>query len=141
MKNTLILSFLIALGSWQVAAQSLAQIDERSQKTTVHEELLHWGKMTHDFGEIQKDVPAKAKFKLTNRSDKAMIVQEVKGSCGCTATGHSDEPILPGESTWITATYNAKKPGPFNKSVTVRTSLDKEPTVLRIKGTVQVEEN
>lgn len=98
--------------------------------------LLHFDKMEHDFGTIAQGTPQKAVFTLENRSDQPLILKKVKGSCGCTATSHTQEPVAPGTSTEIEATYNAKSLGAFTKTVSVYTNLQEEPVVLTIKGIV-----
>lgn len=97
---------------------------------------LHFDKMEHDFGIITQGIPQKAVFMLTNESDQAIVLKNVKGSCGCTATSYSNEPILSGESTEIEATFNAKTMGAFRKTVSVYTNLQEEPFILIITGTV-----
>jgi hypothetical protein len=61
----------------------------------------------------------------------------VNASCGCTTPNYTKEPILPGKSGEITATYNAMNPGDFNKQVTVITNMSEEQVVLRLKGKVE----
>lgn len=105
--------------------------------TTKVDSVVKFDKTEHDFGQIQQGEPQTAYFQITNLSDEPMILTKVKGSCGCTATAFSDEPIAPGESTEIEATYNAKNVGAFTKTVTVTTNLEADPITLKIKGTVQ----
>ncbi len=100
--------------------------------------LVKADKMEHDFGTIAQGQPQTTIFTLTNLSDQPMVLKKVKGSCGCTATSYSQDPIQPGESTEIEATYNAKAKGPFTKTVTVQTNLEEEPIILKIKGTVSI---
>ncbi len=94
-------------------------------------------KMEHDFGSIEQGIPQSVTFKLTNNSESALLLTKVKGSCGCTATSYDREPIAPGETGKVTATYNAKKLGSFTKTVTVYTNLETEPLVLTITGKVE----
>lgn len=97
---------------------------------------VKWDKMEYTFGEIEQGIPAKAVFQLTNASDQPLIIKKVKGSCGCTATNYSQDPVLPGESTEISATYDAKNLGIFKKTVTVHTNVEEKPTVLILSGKV-----
>jgi hypothetical protein len=97
---------------------------------------LKWDKMEFDFGEIQQGIPAEAVFNLTNVSQEPLIIKKVKGSCGCTATNYTQEPVSPGESGEISATYDAKNLGVFKKTVTVYTNFDEKPTVLTLSGKV-----
>lgn len=101
---------------------------------------VHFDKMEHDFGAIIQGTPQKAIFKLTNNSDQPLILKNVKGSCGCTATSYTTEPVPAGETAEIEATYNAKSLGEFRKTVSVFTSLQDEPYVLTIKGKVELAE-
>ena len=89
-----------------------------------------------DLGDIAHNIPATASFTLTNNSNAPMLLKSVKGSCGCTATNYEKNAIEPGQSTVIEATYNAKKKGHFNKTVTVLTNLQDAPIVLKLKGNV-----
>ncbi len=97
-------------------------------------------KMVNDFGEIAQGIPRTAEFKLTNEGKEPLLIQNARASCGCTNLKYSQEPILPGKSTIISATYNAAAVGPFTKTITVTTNADSSPVVLQIKGTVAKKE-
>ena len=96
----------------------------------------NWDKTVNDFGEIEQGVPKEAQFTLTNDGKEPLLIQTAKAGCGCTNLKYSQEPVLPGKSTVVAATYNAAAVGQFNKSVTVTTNADPNPVVLMIKGTV-----
>jgi hypothetical protein len=66
------------------------------------------------------------------------VISNVQASCGCTTPEWPKEPIMPGATARIKASYNSQgRPGVFNKSITV-TSNTSEPTkVLYIKGIVE----
>ncbi len=137
MKKFATLMILVLLAGFSVLQ---AQTSTPATPTAPKDLGIEWEKKTHDFGEIPQNVPAKAEFLLTNTSDDPLILTNVKGSCGCTATGYSKDPIPPGETTTITATYNARRVGPFNKSVRVNTNRDAKTITLNIKGSVKAEE-
>lgn len=136
MKNVFFLSLFCLLFSISNLSAQQAVLVNNPSTTVVDESSIKWDKMVHDFGKIPQNVPAEAQFEVTNSSDEPLIITNVKGSCGCTATRHDKEPIRPGESTIITATYNAKKEGTFNKTVTVQTNQHDNPITLKIKGLV-----
>jgi len=96
-----------------------------------------WETNEHDFGIIEQGTPVSYDFTFTNSGSEPLIITNVKASCGCTATNYPKDPIQPGELASITATYNAKAKGIFNKSITVYTNSDESVKMLRIKGTVQ----
>ncbi|MEM9823298.1 MAG: DUF1573 domain-containing protein [Bacteroidota bacterium] len=142
--QVLVLAFLLV--GTTATAQSDKAIDAKTPqaklvKTEVNSpQGISWDKTQYDYGKIPQNVPAEAVFTLTNTSNEPLIITKVKGSCGCTATAHSDDPVMPGENTTITATYNAKKKGAFTKTVRVTTNQSESPVVLKIKGTVEAAE-
>jgi len=96
----------------------------------------NWDKTVNDFGEIEQGTPKEAQFTLTNTGKEPLLIQTAKAGCGCTNLKYSQEPVLPGKSTVVAATYNAAAMGIFTKSVTVTTNAEATPVVLLIKGTV-----
>ncbi len=100
-----------------------------------------WETDEHDFGTIPQDVPATYTFTVVNEGNKPLLIKNVKPSCGCTATDYTKEPIAPGESGYVKASYNAHNPGYFSKTVVVTTNDDENPRLmLRLKGEVQTKE-
>ncbi len=91
---------------------------------------------THNFGDIELRKPASYDFTLTNTSDKAITITQVKPSCGCTVPSYRKTAIKPGESAAITATYDAHYTGSFSKTLTVKTDAGDKKQVLHIKGKV-----
>ena len=98
--------------------------------------VAKWDKLVTDFGEIAFNVPKTAEFTLINAGKEPLIISSARASCGCTNLKYSQEPILPGKSSVVSATYNAASQGVFTKTVTVTTNADPNPVVLMIKGTV-----
>jgi len=98
--------------------------------------VAKWDKMVNDFGDITFNVPKTAEFTLTNAGKEPLIISSAKASCGCTNLKYASEPILPGKSAVVSATYNAASQGVFTKTVTVITNADPNPVVLQIKGNV-----
>src|SRR5690606_17917655 len=89
----------------------------------------------YDFGSIPQGIPAEAEFVITNTGKEPLVIQNVKAQCGCTTPFYTKEPIEPGQTGKVKASYNAANPGAFNKSVTVTTNGG--TSTLRIKGTVE----
>ena len=100
--------------------------------------LMSFLKSTHDFGDINEaNGSVSYQFEFTNNGNSPLIVQDVKASCGCTTPEWTREPIKPGEKGTITAEYNPeKRPGAFNKSLTVITNANTQQVRLYIKGNV-----
>jgi hypothetical protein len=141
MKNLIILACVIALGFTQAKAQSTAPVTNpvtspAGAVVNPNAPKAKFDKTTSDFGEIEQGIPKEAQFKLTNEGKEPLLISQAKAGCGCTNLKYSQDPILPGKSTIIAATYNAAAMGQFSKSITVTTNADPNPVMLIIKGTV-----
>jgi len=138
MKKLLLIAAIFTLGFSQLNAQNAAPQASASTTTVANPKApkAKWDKTVNEFGEIEQGIPKEAEFKLTNDGKEPLIIQSARAGCGCTNLKYSQEPILPGKSTIVAATYNAAAMGPFNKSITVTTNADPNPVVLMIKGSV-----
>lgn len=97
---------------------------------------FEWEGLEHDFGKIKHNVPVTHEFKFKNTGSAPIIISKVKGSCGCTVTEYSKEPIPPGQWGKVKATFNAAAVGQFTKTVTVTANTEGGPIILRIRGEV-----
>lgn len=100
--------------------------------------IISFEKVTHNFGQIlEDDGECTYEFKFTNIGDAPLVVNRVQSSCGCTTPDWSKEPIAPGGSGLIKATYSPKgRPGFFNKNITVYSNAAVVSQTLIIKGDV-----
>lgn len=100
---------------------------------------IKFAQQSHDFGtfsESKKTVSTTFTFKNTGKAP--LVINRVVASCGCTTPEWSKEPIAPGGSGFVKATYNAVgRPGAFNKTITVFTNSSEGSVPLTIKGVVQ----
>lgn len=87
-------------------------------------------------GEIMFQTPRTVKFELTNRGEKPVRITAVHPSCGCTTVEWSKDEIAAGEGTTITAVYDAKMLGTFQKELEVYTDASEEPLYLTLQGRV-----
>lgn len=98
---------------------------------------ISFEKTVHDYGTIAFGGDGTSYFKFTNTGKEPLILQQPQSSCGCTVPTWPKEPILPGESNEIKVTYNTKKAGQINKTVTIRSNAKTSTVVLRITGKVE----
>lgn len=98
--------------------------------------FITWKSTEISLGEIVQNKPVSIDFEFTNTGDSPVIITSVQASCGCTSTNYAKTPVLPGESTKITAVFNAATKGAFKKQVTVVTSAEENPKTLFFSGTV-----
>ena len=94
----------------------------------------------HDFGTIDYAGDGVYAFKFTNTGKEPLVVTDAKGSCGCTVPKWPKEPIMKGQSNYITVSYDTKRPGPFTKTVTLNCNGKVPTKVLTIKGVVRTQE-
>ena len=100
--------------------------------------VITWDKTVHDFGDVSvTDGPLSCSFTLTNTGSEPIAIFEVVSSCGCTDVKWTKEPVQPGKTGNISATYkNEDGPMPFDKTLTVYLSGVKRPVILRLRGVV-----
>lgn len=92
----------------------------------------------HNFGIVKEEMRSvSTQFEFTNTGKSPLIIQRVSASCGCTTPNYAKEPILPGKTGKISATYSTiGRPGTFNKTIRVYTNVPDTVYVLTIKGNV-----
>ncbi|GAA4408705.1 DUF1573 domain-containing protein [Nibrella viscosa] len=98
--------------------------------------VMKFKKETHDFGKVEQGKPVTHVFEFTNAGTDPIVIADAVASCGCTKPTFSREPIMPGKTGSISATYNAAAMGGFNKSVTVTSNAETPSVVLYLKGEV-----
>lgn len=94
-------------------------------------------KELHDFGTIKQGGDGTIEFKFKNTGKEPLVISNAQGSCGCTVPKWPKEPIAPGKSDVIKVTYDTKRVGGFNKTVTLTSNAKTQTKVLTIKGNVE----
>lgn len=89
-----------------------------------------------DLGKIKQDNATTATFTVTNITKEPLIIEQANPTCGCTISDYTKEPIAPGKSGTIKATYNAKNLNAFEKHLTVKFAGVDEVKSITIKGEV-----
>jgi len=98
---------------------------------------VKWDQTEVDYGELIKDEPTDAVFKMTNTGSKPVFITNAKASCGCTAISYPKRPIRPGETVDVTTTYTPDSYGTFNKTVTLTLNIEESTQILRLNGIVR----
>ncbi len=101
-----------------------------------HMPAFSWNETTHNFGKIPQGTPVSYNFVFKNKGQSPLIISQVKGSCGCTVTEYTKQPVLPGKTGVVTAIFDAESPGAFNKSIRVTANVEGGSETLYIKGEV-----
>ena len=99
---------------------------------------VEFDKTVHDFGDISvNDGPQTCTFTVKNVGQEPIAIYEVVTSCGCTDASWTREPLQPGKTGTISATYkNEDGPVPFDKTLTVYIAGVSKPVILRLRGIV-----
>lgn len=123
MKNVLLLLSLLSFSF------VISQETEEYPKMTFEQTTINYGKVTPESS-------GRRAFIFTNTGKAPLIIQKVKGSCGCVVLNFPKKPIMPNEKDSINIVYNVLKIGRISRTVTVTANTKKPITVLKIKGKV-----
>ncbi len=106
-------------------------INAFAQRITTEREI-------YDFGSILYDVPALAKFELTNKGNDLKI-EDIHLGCGCMRVDYPKEIIPKGDKFSIEVSYDARQLGHFEKDIAIYSNASELPFYLKIKGVVVAE--
>lgn len=102
--------------------------------------VIEFEETVHDFGNIKEGEKVEHIFKFKNTGDVPLILTGVQPSCGCTASDYTKDPVAPGAEGTISLTFDSKgKPGPVNKTATVKANIAGGQTLISFKGNVEGE--
>ena len=115
---------------------STTKLSETRAKTT-----MTYDKTEHNFGTIKQGDQVECVFKITNTGKEPLIIEEARGSCGCTVPDYPKDPIPAGESRDMKVKFNsAGKSGDQNKTVYVTSNTDPIESQIHIKANVDAPE-
>lgn len=99
---------------------------------------LTFDEMHQDMGQIVQGTKVTKEFTFENTGGSALVLQDVRGSCGCTVGKNwPKHPIKPGEKGKIEVVFDSEGlSGRQNKTVTVVANTSPPSTALTISGEV-----
>ncbi|MFN0032990.1 MAG: DUF1573 domain-containing protein [Flavobacteriales bacterium] len=98
---------------------------------------LKFDKTEHDFGKLKQGDKVQCVFKVTNTGNEALVIEDAKGSCGCTVPEYPKEPIPPGQTRDITVKFDSTgKSKNQQKTVTLTCNTEPMQTAVSIKSWV-----
>ncbi len=119
----------------KTSAAAVAPVTATSA-TKLTPENLAFKEDVHNFGNVAEGDKADFDFVFTNTGKEPILIERAQPSCGCTASEWTREPILPGKTGFVRASYHTQgRPGPFTKNVTVLSNAGAK--VLTFKGEVE----
>jgi hypothetical protein len=98
---------------------------------------LTYDKTIHDFGTLTQGDKVECSFRVTNTGSEPLIIEDAKGSCGCTVPDYPKEPIPPGVTKEIKVKFDSTgKKDNQQKTVTLTANTDPIQSILTIKAFV-----
>ena len=137
----LIFTFLIG-ATLQLSAQDIiqdkaAQSMEMDVLSSSEGPIMTFESMVIDYGTIEQNGEPLRTLAFTNTGNAPLIIQNARGSCGCTVPTWPKKPIMPGETDELEIRYATNRIGAFSKTVTLTTNeIGGEPHVVKVKGKV-----
>ncbi len=138
MKKTFLTLALVAVCGGMAFAQEAQKVSAspEAHKTSLTPDNIDFKSASYDFGTIPEGPAAEHVFMFKNTGKEPIIIQRVQPSCGCTAPDWTKEPIAPGKTGMVKATYGTQgRPGHFEKMMTVFTNAGVK--TVSFKGTVE----
>ena len=103
--------------------------EAQAQRVTCNAQVI-------DCGQVLFRKPVTVHFELLNEGEGVLNIKKVESSCGCTDVVYPRGAISENKPFVITATYDAKQLGHFEKYIDVYTSGASLPFILTLKGVV-----
>ena len=78
----------------------------------------------HDFGDVQVGDVVQTQFRVINKGDAPLVIDEVRTTCGCAVAGSHAKEVPPGQDTEIAVSYDSVglSPGRKTQSVLIHTN-------------------
>ncbi len=129
------LIILLSFFGGTVFSQTLDLQSEPKEETGVP--VFEFTQTSHDFGEINQGDKVSHTFKFSNKGQAPLVISRVQTTCGCTVPEWPKQPILPGQSGEIAATFDSKgKMGVQNKVITIHSNASEPVFRLTLKSNV-----
>ncbi len=107
---------------------ALASLSASAQRISAKNEII-------DCGNVNYEQPVTVKFELTNKGSE-LTIKQVRVSCGCTAVDYPHTSIQKGDNFVVSATYDARQLGHFEKEIALFCNSEKQPYYLKMRGVV-----
>ncbi len=117
-------------GVWKLYKKIMTGEIEVENKITTVEQV----KDVIELNNIKKGETHKLQFSLKNTGTTALVISDIKTSCGCTTADWQKAPVEPGKTTVINTEINIKEQGFFQKTVSVYCNTANSPVIFTING-------
>ncbi len=111
-----------------ISLLALASLNASAQRITAKNEII-------DCGNVNYEQPVTVKFELTNKGSE-LTINQVRVSCGCTSVDYPHAAIQKGDNFTVSATYDARQLGHFEKEIALFCNSEAQPYYLKMRGVV-----
>jgi hypothetical protein len=104
------------------------------------EKVITVDRLTHEFGTVQESAgTVKTTFYVINNTDEAVMILNVRTTCGCTVPTWTKTPIEPGTKGAVDVVFTTtdRAGQQFSKDITIITSGEPQTLKVNINGTVE----
>ena len=139
MKKVLIGFFILTglLAGCRTTDKHTSKEIDASMISPEHPPIMEFDNEVFEFENAPIGTTIKHTFKFKNTGETAVILHDVKASCGCTVLkGWPKEPLAPGEEGEIPVEFTPKATGENLKTVSIVANTVPSTKKLTIKGTV-----
>ncbi len=138
LKAIFLVIFIMLVAQCQTAPQSPHVEQETENKEFTGEPEITFEKDFFDLGSLQSGEIASVYLTFTNTGNSLLVIQDVKTTCGCTATDWSKAPVKPGEKERIEITFDSSGlSGKQVKNITIQTNADERPSVITLTAEIK----
>ncbi len=127
---------LLALTGLSVQAMQNSTDSKKTEDGVAHIQL---DSLYLDLGAISADEVAEGVMRFRNTGNAPLIIKRIFSDCGCTVPDYDYSPVAPGAVDSIKVLFNAKgrDPGPFQKTLRIRSNADNSREIFFVKGRVK----
>ncbi len=113
-------------------------IDEEGKMVETYRPVLAFlPSSSYDFGTVEEGAVVEHEFEIINTGKMPLIINDVRGTCQCTAADWTKTPILPNEKGMIKLVFKTKgKSGKVASSVNIYSNSFYQEEQAFVRGTV-----
>lgn len=116
-------------------AEATPQVEEKKPDGPLP--TIEFDNLDYDFGTVTEGQKVVHVYKVTNKGEAPLIIQNAAPSCGCTVPDWTKTPIPVGGTGFVKAEFDTKgKQGVNNKVITVTANTWPKTTQLKFKAMV-----
>ena len=125
--------------STQVNNNQTTEIKPNPTEPTGPTTTMKFDNYEHDYGNVKILTDNSHTFTFTNTGDVPLVIQDCKGTCGCTVPECPKEPIMPNKTGQIKVVFSPKETqlGNQEKQVIITANVPTKTVNLKIKANVE----